>query len=643
MKFLFRRSTIQDRRPRPVDLEEGEVVINVYTSSPGVYFKDTAGNLVKAGPCQISPTVPQPSNHTTPSNGEFWFNGSELRVYDNGVWKTTNRISTSANAQQGSLWWDAGSLKIYDTNQWKTLTPYLTKGQLITSSGTNNQALSVGADGQILQADSAQTTGLTWVDFSFSSIQGAILNTQLPSRLKEVAAVTSNWNTALTSGFYYGIGAQNAPSAGHHIGLVYQSTSSQYIQVLYDIAVPGVSYQRNYYLGSWTAWQTILPLTNTNQSLLGIKTFTESPIIPTPSAGDNSTKAASTAYVDSAIATRAPINSPTFTGTPKGPTATPGASNTQLATTAFVTAADNLKANINSPIFTGTPTAPTPSQGNNSTRLATTAYVDTGLGTKANLASPNLTGVPTAPTAAPGTSTTQLATTAFVTTADNLKADINSPNLTGVPTAPTPASSVNSTQLATTAYVKAQPYKELIEFNPTTQNVDLILANYTSRTIKELEFEISASNLGVAATEGIAFLGRFNSASYGSPGTWHNGFNYWTGATSNASNHNSTSTTAPVYFLTDDRVDSVFINGKISLTPSSRILINLTTTYLSRNPGTGNYEWQGIQKSIGSGAEYGSAITRVIFDCYKTVSPGGALNGATPFALNTRVRFWIEL
>lgn len=39
----------------------------------------------------------------------------------------------------------------------------------------------------------------------------------------------------------------------------------------------------------------------TDQSVDGIKTFTASPIIPTPTAGDNSTKAASTAFVQSAI------------------------------------------------------------------------------------------------------------------------------------------------------------------------------------------------------------------------------------------------------------------------------------------------------------------------------------------------------
>ena len=81
------------------------------------------------------------------------------------------------------------------------------------------------------------------------------------------------------------------------------------------------------------------------------------------------------------LSTYAPLASPTFTGTPTLPTGTiattqsAGDSTTKLATTAFVTSADNLKANLASPALTGTPTAPTASGGTNTTQIATTAFV----------------------------------------------------------------------------------------------------------------------------------------------------------------------------------------------------------------------------------------------------------------------------
>lgn len=58
--------------------------------------------------------------------------------------------------------------------------------------------------------------------------------------------------------------------------------------------------------------------------------------VATQSTADNSTKAASTAFVKSVLGTYAPLASPTFTGTPAAPTATAGTNTTQLATTAYV-------------------------------------------------------------------------------------------------------------------------------------------------------------------------------------------------------------------------------------------------------------------------------------------------------------------
>jgi hypothetical protein len=83
-----------------------------------------------------------------------------------------------------------------------------------------------------------------------------------------------------------------------------------------------------------------------------------SPTTTTQAAADNSTKIATTAYVDTGLGTKAatshthaeadvtglvadlalkaPVASPTFTGTPAAPTAAGGTSTTQVATTAFV-------------------------------------------------------------------------------------------------------------------------------------------------------------------------------------------------------------------------------------------------------------------------------------------------------------------
>ena len=150
--------------------------------------------------------------------------------------------------------------------------------------------------------------------------------------------------------------------------------------------------------------------------------------------GDGSTAWTSLSYRFEAPAGYALLASPAFTGTPSLPTGTTGvtqaASNnsTKLATTAYVDTADALKANLASPTLTGVPAAPTAGAGTSTTQLATTAFVATSF---APLASPALTGTPTVPTATVGTSTTQAASTAFVAAATALDLTLTGGTMSG--------------------------------------------------------------------------------------------------------------------------------------------------------------------------------------------------------------------
>jgi len=220
---------------------------------------------------------------------------------------------------------------------------------------------------------------------------------------------------------------------------------------------------------------------------------------------------------------RAPLASPALTGTPTAPTVTPASDNsTKVATTAFVQSAISavsagvtsitvsnglsgggtgvvnigITANGIANASLGQMAAHT-YKGNNTGATAspidvTAAQLLTDIAA-APLASPTFTGVPAAPTASPGTNTTQLATTAFVTAAmvtpwntapamdgtayqgasaayargdhvhptDTSRAPLASPTFTGVPAAPTPTNGTNTTQIATTAFVLATRLDQL--------------------------------------------------------------------------------------------------------------------------------------------------------------------------------------
>lgn len=114
-----------------------------------------------------------------------------------------------------------------------------------------------------------------------------------------------------------------------------------------DTSDPNIYYEkiRNHTNDGWVslyaydvATKTINALANDtvkltgDQTIAGVKTFSSSPIVPTPTADMQvSTKK----YVDYLGALKAPLSSPVFTGTPTAPTASSVTNNNQVATTAF--------------------------------------------------------------------------------------------------------------------------------------------------------------------------------------------------------------------------------------------------------------------------------------------------------------------
>jgi hypothetical protein len=139
----------------------------------------------------------------------------------------------------------------------------------------------------------------------------------------------------------------------------------------------------------------------TNKADLAGANFTGTVTVIDQTVGNNSSNAANTRYVDTALST--------------------------VATNSSVSTALALKANLSGAAFSGTVTVIDQTAGNNSSNAANTRYVDTAvssvvldsgiiasIGLKADLESPVFTGNPRVPTAPVGDNDTTTASTAFV-------------------------------------------------------------------------------------------------------------------------------------------------------------------------------------------------------------------------------------
>ena len=369
--------------------------------------------------------------------------------------------------------------------------------------------------------------------------------------------------------------------------------------------------------------------------------FTGSPTAPTQSLSDNSTKLATTAYVDSSVATvntlaelgdvnitsltdnelqydsstskfiNRTINELGFatsielsthissTDNPHSVTAAQlglgSVNNTSDAnkpiSTATQTALD-AKAPKASPAFSGTPTAPTQSSGDNSTKLATTAYVDSAINLENSIAEMddvtlsslgngellqydsttskwlNKTiselGLALASTLTSHTSSTSNPHNVTASqvglsnvTNESKSTMLTDAALTGNPTAPTQSSGDNSTKIATTAYVDSaiSGENELSELNDV--NLDSLgddeLLQYDSSSSKWLNKTFA--ELGLATTSSLSGLATTSSL------TSH------TDSTSNP--HSVTATQVGLGNVTNESKATMFANAALTGSPTA--------------------------------------------------------------------------
>jgi hypothetical protein len=160
-------------------------------------------------------------------------------------------------------------------------------------------------------------------------------------------------------------GAPGAPSAVKSAELAFNEVDNI---LYYGRGVSGAANPPDAATAEAIAGKGAVAMLTGDQTIDGVKTFGSSPLVPTPNLSDNSTKAATTAFVQ-AIATALGAGDmlrSVYDTTNNGVVDDAERLGGVLAS-AFALLA--------SPAFSGTPTAPTPSGASNDTSIATTQFV----------------------------------------------------------------------------------------------------------------------------------------------------------------------------------------------------------------------------------------------------------------------------
>ena len=144
MALQHLRSGTANKRPLPTAMSDGQLAVNTNLASPGLFFKDGNGDLVKVGPVHIGSTAPNASPASTAATAlvantiyqiltvgtsDFTAVGAGSNAVGvvftaSGTTTGTGTVSGQQGNEKGEMWLDntGGSyvFKIYDGTAWRS-------------------------------------------------------------------------------------------------------------------------------------------------------------------------------------------------------------------------------------------------------------------------------------------------------------------------------------------------------------------------------------------------------------------------------------------------------------------------------------------------------------------------------------------
>lgn len=272
LNFLLKRSSTASKRPTAASMSLGELDLNYDASTGGLYYKDSAGTVVKVGPCQVSSTAPNvaPAGSSGNSAGEFWYDtaNSVLKVYDGASWVSTNTnisyLALAGGTMTGAITFAAGQtfpisgIQSATTGQ-KGVVQVGTNIQVASGTISVNSA-STTQPGVVQLEDSCTSTSTT---LALTANQGYVLQGQINALSVSsnitlagtIDASTGNMATVTTEGTAKGFTVGNplpSPASGNDNYFVIVTVGG-------TMTPPGGSaqlcHQGDWWMSDGSAWQ----------------------------------------------------------------------------------------------------------------------------------------------------------------------------------------------------------------------------------------------------------------------------------------------------------------------------------------------------------------------------------------------------
>jgi hypothetical protein len=240
MALQHLRSSTADKRPTPGAMSDGQLAMNTNLASPGLFFKDSNGDLVKTGPVHVGATAPNATpasgGQAGNSKGELWLDTSgtdyTLKTWDGSAWREI--VVTSAMIKDGTIVNadvnasaaiagtkispNFGSQNVVTTGT-STAASLIPTGSSVPTNGVylpaaNSVAISTNGTGRLFVASDGKVGVGDVPGHQFHVIGGSISTDQVDGRI--IGFAISDTFAASTTTAVYGItrGAAGANTVG---------------------------------------------------------------------------------------------------------------------------------------------------------------------------------------------------------------------------------------------------------------------------------------------------------------------------------------------------------------------------------------------------------------------------------------------